>query len=53
MKINVVSRKGNLIETIDRKIHPDGKVTYKGKNYFYDIRKTNIRGCCIYPWGEE
>jgi len=57
MKIYVISRKGKLIDVIDRKIHGVespyyNKVTYKGKHYLvYDMGKTNINERCIYPWG--
>jgi len=51
MKIYVISRYGDIVETIKRKVK-DGKCTYKGKKLLVkDMRGTNINGYCIYPWG--
>lgn len=59
MKIYVISRKGKLIDTIERKIqirhdYPKGQsyVVYKGKKHpIRDMHGTSIDGYAIYPWG--
>lgn len=57
-KIYVISRKGRVVDTINRVrmdlVRHKGFqcVSYKGKKYVVkDMRHTNINGYCIYPWG--
>lgn len=58
MKIYVISRKGRLLDTINRKPTKTKygtqrrTVKYKGKNYYlYSMSGTNLSGYAIYPYG--